>query len=129
MTKRKAALTKQQKLRQREKRRYPFREETRIIELLQSNCYGDFKTLIQQIRPYLLDTDVNYLTVNSLFFDLKKIVGLRTYLYEELKLFFKKVKEKDGLRCKQSHFFRYLSDPEHCNLGLTEQSMKAIMNQ
>ena len=121
--------TKKQRSGKREKQRHPFRKETRMIELLQSNSYRDLKSLLQQLKPYLLDKNINYLTVNRLYFDLQKIVGVREYIYAEIRLFFKRVREKDGLRCRQSYFFRYLADPEHCNLGVKESSTKAILNQ
>ena len=113
----------------REKQRYPFRKGTKMIELLQSNSYGNLKSLIQQLKPYLLEKNTNFLAINQLYFDLQKIVGIRKYVYRQLALFFKGVKEKNGLRCKQSHFFRYLADPEHCNLGIKESSIKTILNQ
>lgn len=100
-----------------------------MIELLQSNSYGNLKSLIQQLKPYLLEKNTNFLAINQLYFDLQKIVGIRKYVYRQLALFFKGVKEKNGLRCKQSHFFRYLADPEHCNLGIKESSIKTILNQ
>ena len=120
---------KKQRSCKREKQRHPFRRETRMIELLQSNSYGDLKSLLQQLKSYLLDKNSNFLTVNRLYFDLQAIAGIREYIYTEFRLFFKRVKEKDGLRCKQSHFFRYLADPEHCNLGISENSIKAILYQ
>lgn len=100
-----------------------------MIELLQNNSYGNLKSLIQQLKPYLLEKNTNFLAVNQLYFDLQKIVGIRTFVYAEIVLFFKEVKKKNGFRCKQSHFFRYLADPEHCNLGIKENSIKAILNQ
>ena len=121
--------TKKQRSGKREKQRHPFRKETRMIELLQSNSYRDLKSHLQQLKPYLLDKNSNFLAVNQLYFDLQKIVGVREYIYAELRLFFKRVREKDGLRCRQSYFFRYLADPEHCNLGIKESSIKTILNQ
>ena len=100
-----------------------------MIELLHSNSYGNLKSLIQQLRPYLLEKNTNFLAVNQLYFDLQKIVGIRKYVYAELVLFFKGVKEKNGFRCKQSHFIRYLADPAHCNLRIKESSIKTILYQ
>ena len=113
----------------REKQRYPFRKETRMIELLYSNSYGELMSLIQKLRPYLMEKNTNFLTINQLYFDLREIVGIREYIYAIIRSFFKGVKEKDGLRCKPSIFYRYLADPEHCNLGIKENSIKTIMNQ
>lgn len=120
---------KKQRSCKREKQRAPFRKGTRMIELLHSNSHGDLKLLIQKLRPYLLEKNTPFLTINQLYFDLREIVGIREYIYAIIRSFFKGVKEKDGLRCKQSQFYRYLADPEHCNLGITENSIKAILNQ
>jgi len=113
----------------RERQRHPFRKETKIIELLNNNSIRDLDNLIRMLQPYLLDMDVNIFTINRLYFDLQKIAGQRKVIYLELKLFFKNVMLKRGLKCKQSHFFRYLTNPEHCNLGISENTIKAILNQ
>lgn len=118
-----------QRCSKREKQRYPFRRETRIIELLNFNSYGDLKELLEQLKPYLKDEDVYFTTANHLYFDLQKIEGVRVYIYTILNTFFKSIRKKKGLACKQSLFYRYLSDPEHCNLGISERSIKILLNQ
>ena len=109
--------------------RSPFRKETRMIELLRSNSYGDLESLIQKLKPYLLEKNIQFFAVNQLYFDLQKIVGIRKNIYADIRLFYKDVKRKDGLRYKQSLLFRYLADPEHCNLGIMEGSIKTFLNQ
>ena len=37
------------------------------------------------------------------------------------------VKDADGLKCTQNVFFRYLSCPEHCNLAISENSLKPLI--
>ena len=49
------------------------------------------------------------------------------FVYDELALFLKKVKDENGLSVTQSVFFRYLSHPDHCNLGISENSLKALI--
>ncbi len=64
---------------------------------------------------------------NRLFFDLNKLAYKRQFVYDELAQFLKKVKAKNGLLVKQNVFFRYLSCPNHCNLGISENSWKALI--
>ena len=41
--------------RQREKRRYPFNESTKLIELVDKKHYGDVVKLTERLKPYLTD--------------------------------------------------------------------------
>ena len=111
--------------RQREKRRYPFTESTKLIELVEKKHYGDVVKLIERLKPYLTDEAKGAFLLTGLFFDLEKINGQRQFVIDELALFLKKVKDKKGLKCKQNVFFRYLSCPEHCNLAISENTLKA----
>ena len=52
MKQKKAGRTSQ---RQREKRRYPFNESTKLIELVDKKHYGDVVKLIERLKPYLTD--------------------------------------------------------------------------
>ena len=47
----------------------------------------------------------------------------------DLALFLKKVKNDGGLKYSQNVFFRYLSCPEHCNLAISENSLKALISE
>jgi hypothetical protein len=133
MKQKKAGRTSQ---RQREKKRYPFTESTKLIELVEKKHYGDVVKLIDRLKPYLADEGLQRHTLTTgqrkdpflltgLFFDLEKINGQRQFVIDELALFLKKVKDKKGLKCKQNVFFRYLSCPEHCNLAISENTLKA----
>ena len=121
--------------RQREKKRYPFTESTKLIELVEKKHYGDVVKLIDRLKPYLADEGLQRHTLTTgqrkdpflltgLFFDLEKINGQRQFVIDELALFLKKVKDKKGLKCTQKVFFRYLSCPEHCNLAISWISLK-----
>ena len=110
--------------RQRDKRRYPFTESTKLIELVEKKHYGDVVKLIERLKPYLTDEDKGAFLLTGLFFDLEKIKGQRQFVIDELALFLKKVKDKKGLKCKQNVFFRYLSCPEHCNFAVSWISLK-----
>ena len=112
---------------QRDKRRYPFTESTKLIELVDKKHYGDVVNLIEQLKPYLKDEGKGPFLLNGLFFDLEKVNGQRQVIIDELASFLKKLKETKGLRCSQNVFFRYLSSPEHCNLAISWKSLKVLI--
>ena len=111
--------------RQRDKRRYPFTESTKLIELVEKKHYGDVVKLIERLKPYLTDEGKGPFLLTGLFFDLEKVKGQRQFVIDELALFLKRVKDDGGLKCSQNVFFRYLSCPEHCNLAISENTLKA----
>ena len=124
MKRRKAGRTSQQ---QRQRKRYPFTESKRIIELVDKKHYGDVVKLTERLKPFLMDGGKGAFLLTGLFFDLEKINGQRQFIIDELALFLKKLKDENGLKCKQNVFFRYLSCPEHCNLAFFENSLKALI--
>ena len=126
MKQKKAGRTSQ---RQREKRRYPFNESTKLIELVDKKHYGDVVKLIERLKPYLTDGEKGAFSLTGLFFDLEAVSGQRQFIINELALFLKKVKDDGGLKCSQNVFFRYLSSPEHCNLAISENSLKALISE
>ena len=124
--------------RQREKRRYPFNESTKLIELIDKKHYGDVVKLIERLKPYLMDGGLQRHTLTigqrkgpflltGLFFDLEAVSGQRQFVIDELAVFLKRVKDSGGLKCSQNVFFRYLSCPEHCNLGISWKSLKVMI--
>lgn len=122
MKRRRAGRTSQQ---QRQRKRYPFTESTRIIELVDKKHYGDVVKLTERLKPFLMDGGKGAFLLTGLFFDLEKVNGKRQFIIDELALCLKKVKDSKGLKCKQNVFFRYLSCSEHCNLEISENSLKA----
>ena len=126
MKQKKAGRTSQQK---REKRRYPFNESTKLIELIDKKHYGDVVKLIERLNPYLTDGEKGPFLLTGLFFDLEAVSGQRQYVIDELALFLKKLKEKKGLKYSQNVFFRFLSCPEHCNLAISENTLKAHISE
>ena len=122
MKQKKSGRTSQQ---QRDKRRYPFNESTKLIELVDKKHYGDVVKLIERLKPYLTDGEKGAFSLTGLFFDLEAVSGQRQFIINELALFLKKVKDDGGLKCSQNVFFRYLSSPEHCNLAISENTLKA----
>ena len=124
MKQRRAGRTSQ---RQHDRRRYPFNESTKLIELVEKKHYGDVVNLIEHLKPYLIDEGKAPFFLTGIFFDLEKVKGQRQFIIVELALFLKKLKEKNGLKCSQNVFFRYLSSPEHCNLGISWKSLKVLI--
>ena len=135
MKQKKAGRTSQ---RQREKRRYPFNESTKLIELIDKKHYGDVVKLIERLKPYLMDKGLQRHTLTTgqrkgpflltgLFFDLEAVSGQRQFVIDELAVFLKRVKDSGGLKCNQNVFVRYLSCPEHCNLGISWKSLKVMI--
>lgn len=115
------------KSRQQRDKKYPFSESTKLIELVEKRHYGDVVKLTERLRPYLIDEGKGPFELTGLFFDLEAIKGQRQFIISELALFLKKVKETNGLKCKQSTFIRYFSSPEHCNLSFSEKSLKVLI--
>ena len=128
MNKRSAARVEQQ-LAKREKRRYPFKSTTKLIELVDKKHYGDIVKLIDRLSPFLLVGERGAFTLTRLYFDLDKLAYQRQFIYDELAIFLKSVKDENGLLVSQSVFFRYLSSPDHCNLGISENSLKALISE
>ena len=126
MLKRRTARKEQQR-RQQEARRYPFMRTTKLIELVDKKHYGDVLRLIERLKPYLADGGKGAFVLSQLDFDLDKLAYQRQFVYDELAIFLKKVKDEGGLLVSQAVFFRYLSSPDHCNLGICENSLKALI--
>ena len=124
MKRRRAGRTSQQ---QRDKKRYPFTESTKIIELVDKKHYGDVVKLAERLKPFMMDGGKGAFMLTGLFFDLEKVSGQRQFVIDELALFLKKVKDADGLKCKQSEFIRYFSSSDHCNLDISEKSLKPLI--
>ena len=100
-----------------------------VSRLLRSYHPSDIVKLIERLSPYLLTGERGPFMLTRLYFDLDKLVYQRQFVYDELALFLKKVKEENGLSVTQSVFFRYLSHPDHCNLGICENSLKALITE
>ena len=84
--------------RQREKRRYPFNESTKLIELVDKKHYGDVVKLTERLKPYLTDGEKGAFSLTGLFFDLEAVGGQRQFIINELALFLKKVKAVMALK-------------------------------
>ena len=111
------------------RRRYPFTESTKLIELVDKKHYGNVVNLIELLKPYLIDEGQGPFLLTGLFFDLEKVKGQRQCIILELASFLKKVKDDGGLKCSQNVFFRYLSSPEHCNLAISWKSLKVLISK
>ena len=63
----------------------------------------------------------------KLDFDLERLSMKRQFVIDELAILLGKLQREDGLACKQSVFIRYFASPDHCNLGISEKSLKALI--
>ena len=106
--------------------RYPFNETTKLIELVNHKYYGNLLRLLNKLRPYLLEgEESNYFKLYRLYFNLDLLAAKRQFVFDEIAIFL--IEVHDGLKHKQSMFIRYLSTPEHCNLGIKEESLKSLI--
>ena len=106
--------------------RYPFKETTKLIEFVEHKHVGNMLCFLRRLRPYLLeDEEPNDFKLCRLYFNMEKLAMKHQFVFDEIALFL--IKVQTGLRYKQSVFIRYLSMPEHCNLGIKEDSLKALI--
>ena len=108
-------------------RRYKYNDQTLLKQFIHPRAYKELRELLQKLDPYLIDQGLNINNAYRLYFDLEKISGIRQYIIDTLAIFLGKVKQADCLELPQSQLFRYLSDLTHCNLGITESSLKALI--
>lgn len=121
-----ASTRKEQKNRKQQKLRYPFNETTKLIEFVEHRHYGHLLRLLKKLRPYLLEGEEdNDFKLSRLFFNQELLEAKRQFVFDEIAMFL--IETHDGLKYKQSVFIRYLSTPEHCNLGIKEDSLKALI--
>ncbi|MCR5070202.1 MAG: hypothetical protein K6A78_10505 [Prevotella sp.] len=118
-----------QKRRRQESRRFPFNENTELRELVDKALYPDLSLTLSRLSPFLLTGERGLYGLRRLDFDLQKLEGCRQFVIKELAHFLKLAKDRNGLRCSQLVFFRYLSSKEHCNLEISENSLKALITK
>lgn len=127
MAKKKRAAREELLRTKREKRRTPFKCTTKIIELVDKKHYGDVVQLINRFKPYLEDGGGGPFMLTRLTFDLNRLSMRRQFVIEELALLLLKLKQEDGLLCSQAVFIRYFASLDHCNLGISEKSLKVLI--
>lgn len=131
MTKGRVGLKVRQARKQKE-RRYPnnyFKESTRLIDLIDHHQHFAVRQLVDNLKPFLMEgeSEKGYISLTRLYFNPDMLCNKRQLVYDELSKFFYQVKSEKGFKCRQSHFFRYLADDVHCNLGVSENSLKALI--
>ena len=131
MAKRKVGLKVRQARKQKE-RRYPSKfskESTRLIDLVDHHHHSAVKQLVDNLKPFLMEgeSEKGYISLTRLYFNPDMLCNKRQLVYDELAKFFYQVKSENGFLCRQSHFFRYLAADVHCNLGVSEKSLKALI--
>ena len=131
MKKRRVGL-KVQQAREQKERRYPskfFKVSTRLIDLVEQHHHSAVRQLVDNLEPFLMEgeSEKGYISLTRLYFNPDMLCNKRQLVYDELAKFFYQVKSENGFKCLQSHFFRYLANPVHCNLGVSEKSLKALI--
>jgi hypothetical protein len=108
-----------------QKRRYPFTEKTRLFDLVKASYHPELAQWLDDIRPYLTDSEQpNWKKVTRLDFKYPRSKVLIAQCIARL------LKEigNDGLKCKKSVFFRYLTSSEHSNINIPEDYLKTLVN-
>jgi hypothetical protein len=131
MKKRKVGL-KVQQAREQKERRFPsnyLKESKRLIDLVDSHHHVAVRQLVDNLKPFLMEgeSEKGYISLTRLYFNPDMLCNKRQLVYDELAKFFYQVKSEKGFKCLQSHFFRYLANDVHCNLGVSEKSLKALI--
>ena len=65
--------------------------------------------------------------VARLYFSDETLMMHRFRVYQEIAQFMRKVATDGGLKCSQSAFYRYLVDPAHSNLAISESGLKSLV--
>ncbi len=129
---RKKHYTRQRVQQQRKaKRRYPFDENTMICELFRPQYFKRLDELTNQLRPYLSNDVKTLRREKGLFLSAegkKKIK--RTWFYALIAMTIASGEQGESpLKVAKSIFFRYLSNTNHCNITLSESTLKASVNK
>jgi len=105
-----------------QKRRYPFTPATRLFDLTTASSHTTLAEWLTFIVPYLEDGKTNWKTATRLDFRCSKerIAWCIALLLAKI--------GKEGLKCKKSVFFRYLTTKEHSNIEMTEDQLTHLVN-
>lgn len=114
-----------------QRRRYPFDEHTMLCQLFKTDCFKAIDRLEHQLRPYLTDNDVRLRHATGIFLSPKGIATIkRSWLYTVIgEAIMPDANGVSPLNEPRNVFFRYLADPAHGNLGISEQTLKASVNK
>lgn len=105
-----------------QKRRYPFTEKTRLFDLVKASYHPTMAQWLNVIRPYLDDGELpDWKKATRLDFNCRKeriawCIALLLIVIGD-----------DGLKCKKSIFFRYMTSKEHSNIQINEGHLKTLV--
>ena len=118
------SMSKVQAARQ-QKRRYPFTEKTRLYDLVKASNHPALAQWLNDISPYLKGRALpNWKKATRLDFNCTHRQDLISWC---IALLLKEI-GKNGLKCKKSVFFRYLTSSEHSNIPMSEDELKTLTN-
>ena len=106
-----------------QRRRYPFTPKTRLFDLTTASSHTTLAEWLAFTAPYLQDGKVpDWKTATRLDFRCSKerIAWCIAVLLDKI--------GKEGLACKKSVLFRYLTTTEHSNITISEEALKTMVN-
>lgn len=110
-----------------QKRRYPFKKITRLIDFTTPPGHRALRQLVDNLRPYLMDGEATWTQLTRLYFDHAKLAGNLNPIYVEIAKFL--IAAENNLTHKKSVLFRFLTHQDHSNLDISEDCLKTIVNQ
>lgn len=108
-----------------QKRRYPFTKKTRLFDLVKASNHSTLARWLNDIRPYLAGGELpDWKKVTRLDFNCTRNMAIVARCIASFLLEI----GNDGLKCKKSVFFRYLTSSEHSNIAIPEDHLKTLVN-
>jgi len=108
--------------RERRKRRFPFDNNTRLVDLVKVEAYERLNEMFNELRPYLIDPmaarRTPYIALNQ-----EAMKGHRAEVYRILARFLFDGKDTP-LKVSISAFARFLSDQNHSNFLVSTKTLK-----
>ena len=84
---------------------------------------GVYTDLFNELKPYLASSDAK--AIDIVRFDFSFENTSKTYAYQTLARFLFRAKEQQVFRKSYSFILRYFASPEHSNLNVSFQTLKA----
>ncbi len=103
------------------KRRQPYDDGTRLVDLVRPAHYLRLRQLMDELQPVLADS--TKASATYLKFDFGEGKGPQKLVYVALARFLFADREKRVLKVSLAAFARYLTDPVHSNLSLSHNTL------
>lgn len=115
----------------RQKRRYAFTDATRIAELFTPAGTARLKSLFADLSQYLRKECSNPILARGLFFTNHTFdIISKKWVYTKIAEALRPMEDGSSpVGVSRNMFFRYLSQPPHSNIGVSEPTLKASVNK